>query len=70
MFGGPETLTPLVLIGDDPPRGLRGPVMGRAPTGQAALDLWDAFLVFAREPSFFEISGPRQIQSLLFPNAE
>lgn len=68
-IGGPDTLTPLVVVGVDPPCGLRGPVMGKAPTGQAALDLWDAFLVLVREPSFFEISRPRQIQSLLFPNA-
>ena len=64
-FGGPETLTPLVVVGEDPPCGLSGPVIGRAPSGKAALDLWDAFLVLAREPSFFETSRPRQIPSLL-----
>ena len=33
--------------------------MAPAPTGEAALALWDAIQVLAREPGFFEITRPR-----------
>ncbi len=58
-FGGPKTQTPTVVVRADPPYGFKGPVMAPAPTGAAALALWDAVEVIAREPGFFEITRPR-----------
>jgi 2-hydroxychromene-2-carboxylate isomerase len=58
-YGGPKTQTPTILVHDDPPHGFKGPVMAPAPTGDAALRLWDALLVLSREPGFFEFTRPR-----------
>jgi len=58
-FGGSKTQTPTIVVGADPPYGFKGPVMAPAPTGDAALRLWDAIQVVAREPGFFEITRPR-----------
>ena len=33
--------------------------MAPAPTGAAAVRLWDAIEVISREPGFFEITRPR-----------
>jgi 2-hydroxychromene-2-carboxylate isomerase len=58
-FGGPKTQTPTIVVGGDPPHGFKGPVMAPAPTGEAALRLWDAIQVISQEPGFFEITRPR-----------
>jgi hypothetical protein len=58
-FGGPKTQTPTIVVRADPPYGFKGPVMAPAPTGEAALRLWDAIGVIAKEPGFFEITRPR-----------
>ncbi len=58
-FGGPKTQTPTIVVRADPPFGFKGPVMAPAPTGDAALRLWDAIQVIAEEPGFFEITRPR-----------
>ena len=58
-FGGPKTQTPTIVVEADPPYGFKGPVMAPAPTGEAALRLWDAIQVVAQEPGFFEITRPR-----------
>ena len=58
-FGGPKTQTPTLVVRDDPPHGFKGPVMAPAPTGEAALRLWDAVLVLSREPGVFELTRPR-----------
>jgi predicted DsbA family dithiol-disulfide isomerase len=58
-FGGPKTQTPTIVVRSDPPHGFKGPVMAPAPTGDAALRLWDAIEVISREPGFFEITRPR-----------
>ena len=34
--------------------------MAPAPTGDAAVRLWDAIQVIAQEPGFFEITRPRR----------
>ena len=57
-FGGPKTQTPTIVVRADPPYGFKGPVMAPAPTGDAAVRLWDAIEVIAREPGFFEITRP------------
>ncbi|HEY1738967.1 MAG TPA: hypothetical protein VGI86_09670 [Acidimicrobiia bacterium] len=59
-FGGPKTQTPTIVVRTDPPHGFKGPVMAPAPTGDAALRMWDAVEVLAQEPGFFEITRPRR----------
>ncbi len=58
-FGGQKTQTPAIVIRDDPPHGFKGPVMAPAPTGEAAIRLWDAIVTLSREPGFFEFTRPR-----------
>lgn len=58
-FGGPKTQTPTIVVRTDPPHGFKGPVMAPAPTGPAAVALWDALMVVSAEPGFFEITRPR-----------
>lgn len=58
-FGGPKTQTPTIVVRATPPYGFKGPVMAPAPTGAAAVQLWDAITVLALEPGFFEITRPR-----------
>jgi hypothetical protein len=58
-YGGPKTQTPVVVIADDPPRGFKGPVMATAPSGDVALQVWDALDLLSRQADFFEIARPR-----------
>jgi len=58
-YGGHKTQTPTIVVRDDPPHGFKGPVMAPAPTGEAAVRLWDAIQVLSNEPGFFEITRPR-----------
>jgi hypothetical protein len=58
-FGGPKTQTPTIVVRAEPPHGFKGPVMAPAPTGPAALELWDAIQVLAAYQGFFEITRPR-----------
>jgi predicted DsbA family dithiol-disulfide isomerase len=58
-FGGPKTQTPTIVVRTDPPHGFKGPVMAPAPTGAAALRLWDAIQVLSEHDGFFEITRPR-----------
>jgi hypothetical protein len=58
-FGGPKTQTPTIVVRSMPPYGFKGPVMAPAPTGHAAVQMWDAITVLAQEPGFFEITRPR-----------
>jgi len=58
-FGGEKTQTPTIVVRDDPPHGFKGPVMAPAPTGDAAVALWDALMVLSREPGVFEFTRPR-----------
>ncbi len=63
-IAGANARTPTLVLAGDPPRGLTGPVMSPAPSGDRALGLWDAFRVLADEPGFFEVRRPRQMPSL------
>jgi hypothetical protein len=58
-FGGPKTQTPTIVVRAEPPHGFKGPVMAPAPTGPAALQLWDAIQILAAHQGFFEITRPR-----------
>jgi hypothetical protein len=59
-FGGPKTQTPTLVVRADPPHGFKGPVKAPAPTGEAAIRLWDALEVISTESGFFEITRPRR----------
>jgi hypothetical protein len=61
-FGGPKTQTPTIVVRTDSPHGFKGPVMAPAPTGPAALQMWDAIQVLSEQPGFFEITRPRTNQ--------
>jgi predicted DsbA family dithiol-disulfide isomerase len=63
-FGGPKTQTPTIVVRADPPHGFKGPVMAPAPTGDAALRMWDAIEVLSQEPGFFEFTRPRSNKPL------
>jgi predicted DsbA family dithiol-disulfide isomerase len=58
-FGGPKTQTPTIVVRADPPHGFKGPVMTPAPTGAAAVRLWDAIQVLSEHEGFFEVTRPR-----------
>ncbi len=58
-FGGPKTQTPTIVVRTDPPHGFKGPVMAPAPTGPAAVRLWDALQVLSEHEGFFEFARPR-----------
>jgi hypothetical protein len=47
------------VVRADPPHGFKGPVMSPAPTGEAALQLWDALEVISSQSGFFEVTRPR-----------
>jgi hypothetical protein len=65
-FGGPKTQTPTIVVATDPPHGFKGPVMAPAPTGDAAVRMWDAIQVLSQEPGFYEITRPRTNPPRLF----
>ena len=59
QFAGQKTQTPTIVVESDPPYGFKGPVMSRAPTGEAAVRFWDAIQVIAEQQGFFELTRPR-----------
>ena len=59
-FGRPKTQTPTIVVRDDPPHGFKGPVMEPAPTGPAAVRMWDAIQELSRSDGFYEITRPRR----------
>jgi 2-hydroxychromene-2-carboxylate isomerase len=61
-FGGPKTQTPTIVVRNEPAHGFKGPVMAPAPTGEAALRMWDALATLSAEPGFFEFTRPRVTQ--------
>jgi hypothetical protein len=64
-FGGPKTQTPTIVVRTDQPHGFKGPVMAPAPTGEAAVRIWDAIQVLSQEPGFYEITRPRRTQPVI-----
>lgn len=56
---GRAARTPTIIVRDDPPHGMQGPLLGRVPTGAEALALWDAVRTLSREPLFYGLERPR-----------
>ncbi|MGD9791865.1 MAG: GNAT family N-acetyltransferase [Acidimicrobiia bacterium] len=57
---GDDVGVPIISLGGDRPV-FFGPVMSPAPTGQAALDLWDAYVTITRCQGLYEIKRSRHV---------
>ncbi len=58
-FAGQKAQTPTIVIESNPPYGFKGPVMSKSPTGEAAVQFWDAIQVIAQQEGFYELVRPR-----------
>jgi predicted DsbA family dithiol-disulfide isomerase len=58
---------PLTVLRLDRRVGFHGPLVSPAPSGQDALELWDAVVKVAQVPGVFEISRPRPSRPRLSP---
>jgi len=50
---------PLIVLDNGEGPGFFGPVMSPAPTGKAAVDMWDAMVAAGRTPGFYEFKRTR-----------
>lgn len=58
---GTDVAVPIMVFHDgDRVAGISGPVMSPAPTGDAALGVWDAVAALAFTPNFFELKRKRR----------
>ena len=59
---GTDVGVPLIVLdgGDGP--GFFGPVCSPAPTGKAAVALWDAIIIAGRTPGFYELKRTRETE--------
>jgi predicted DsbA family dithiol-disulfide isomerase len=62
---GTDVGVPLIVLDGGEGPGFFGPVFSPAPTGKAAVDLWDAIIVAGRTPGFFELKRTREIGPVL-----
>jgi 2-hydroxychromene-2-carboxylate isomerase len=58
-YVGDDVGSPILVFDTEPRRGIWGPVLSPAPTGEAALRLWDHVAGLAAEPGFFEVKRSR-----------
>jgi len=56
---GKDVGVPLIILDGGTGPGFFGPVITPAPTGKAAVELWDAMLVAGRTPGFYEFKRTR-----------
>lgn len=56
---GDDVGSPILMLSADQPIAYFGPIVSPAPTGQAALDLWDRISGMADQPSFYELKRAR-----------
>jgi hypothetical protein len=61
---GFDAMTPVIVWEDEPAMSVSGPIVSAVPEGQAALQLWDAFVVLAANASFIEMRRARSIPRL------
>jgi 2-hydroxychromene-2-carboxylate isomerase len=64
-YVGEDVGSPILVLDTQPRRGVWGPILSPAPTGQAAVDLWDGLLAVAGTPGFHELKRTRQGPPLL-----
>jgi predicted DsbA family dithiol-disulfide isomerase len=58
---GRDVGVPLIVLDGGKGPGFFGPVFSPAPSGKAAVELWDAIIVAGRTPGFFELKRTREI---------
>lgn len=56
---GKDVGVPLIVLDNGDGPGFFGPVFSPAPTGKAAMELWDAMVVAGRTPGFYEFKRTR-----------
>jgi predicted DsbA family dithiol-disulfide isomerase len=57
---GTDVGVPLIVLDGGEGPGFFGPVFSPAPTGKAAVDMWDAMVAAGRTPGFYEFKRSRQ----------
>ena len=57
--GGPDTGSPVIVVGNDT-RGFHGPIVSPPPRGEQALRLWDALQMMAQIPGLYEVKHGRE----------
>ena len=62
---GTDVGVPLIVFDGGKGPGFFGPVFSPAPTGKAAVELWDAIIIVGRTPGFFELKRTREIGPIL-----
>ena len=58
---GTDVGVPLIVLDGGKGPGFFGPVFSPAPTGEAALQMWDAMVAAGRVPGFFEFKRSRDV---------
>jgi len=61
---GKEVGVPLLVLDGGKGPGFFGPVCSPAPTGKAAVELWDAVIIAGRTPGFYELKRNRETEPL------
>ncbi len=61
IYGTDNVGVPLIVFDGDPPIALSGPLLSPTPRGEAAAELWDAFIVFSKNKSFYELKKHRAL---------
>jgi 2-hydroxychromene-2-carboxylate isomerase len=57
---GTDVGVPLIVLDGGKGPGFFGPVFSPAPSGKAAVELWDAIIIAGRTPGFFELKRTRE----------
>ena len=58
---GRGATTPVIVLEDDSPVGMSGPILSTVPAGETALRLWDTFRFLAQNSSFLEVRRDRPV---------
>ncbi len=66
-YVGDDVGSPVLVFDTEPRRGISGPVLSPAPTGEAALRLWDQVRGTVEEPGFYELKRGRDAGPQLPP---
>ncbi len=61
---GKDVGVPLIVLDGGKGPGFFGPVFSPAPTGKAAVALWDAIIIAGRTPGFYELKRTRETEPL------
>jgi len=64
---GTDVGVPLIVLDDGEGPGFFGPVFSPAPTGKAAVTMWDAMVAAGRTPGFFEFKRSRHTGPVFGP---